>query len=171
MTTIDQLPVFTDVDSNAHFIGNGQFGTVYAINQERGLAAKFLKAWYDSAYVFRPEHILLLNDEYQVVVELYSAGISVPRPEGVFALTLPIYHCVPALVMEHVKGKNYEQLSASEQATARQLHALELDKVWELGFVPDDQKPSKNCLYRLEEKRVIMFDFGQWDRRQTRVSR
>lgn len=168
MMTIDDLPVFAEVDSDAYFIDAGCFGTVYAINQEQGLAAKFPKGKSAPRYAFRPWHISNLIDEYQVAVELYSAGISVPRPEGVFALTLPIYHCVPALVMEHVKGKTYQQLSYSEQATARQLHAQELDKVRELCFVPDDQYPRKNCLYRLEENKVILFDFGTWGKRKSR---
>lgn len=181
MTTIDELPVFTDIDEQPLFVGHGDYGTVYAINRQRNLAAKIWKSGWDNSYVFSEHHIAEAQREHDIARELYQNAISVPRPEGVFHIALPSLFpgqpYIPAFIMEHVRGVQYYSLNSEGRIKARELHAQELEKIRDTTrFVPQDVPFKKNCLYQLGENetevsKVILFDFGNWFRRSTEVSR
>ncbi len=165
MISIDDLPIFEDVDRKIRLVNSGSYSSVYLISKKLNLVAKIL---FD-----HPERSSIdqLEKEYFIQQELYDGNISVPKPEGVFVLrdvAIPNFHnllhpALPALVMEYVSGKEFGNLSLKEHYLAETLHAQELAKARELGFItPLDHNPGQNCLYRLEEGRVILFDFGNW---------
>lgn len=163
---IDQLPVFEDIDDD-RIIGEGSFGTVYAINGPRQLVAKIWKERKSSHYVFDQKHIQEASWEYHVASELYTKSISVPKPEGVFAISLPSVSPVPipAFIMEQVRGETYWDLSFMERIRATQLYDRELERVrGTTDLIPFDCYPDKNCLYQLGHDKIILFDFGEWRR-------
>ena len=166
VSTLDQLPVFEDIDGDG-IIDEGSFGTVYAINGSRQLVAKIWKGRKSHHYVFDQKHIQEALWEDHVASELYTKSISVPKPEGVFSISLPSVSPVPipAFIMERVRGETYWDLSFMERIRARQLYEGELGKVRETtNFIPFDHYPFKNCLYQLDHDKIILFDFGEWRR-------
>ena len=169
MRSLDDLPVFEDVDADVTLLDPGTSAHVYVINSRLELVAKVLHGRAER-YVFSPRDIPLLQMEYHFGRELYYGGVSVAKPEGVFAINLPTIYplvsFVPAFIMEDVKGESYLELDLSGQKRAEELHARELSKAIDLGFQPSlDHHPRQNCLYRLEEDKVILFDFGNWGKR------
>ena len=118
--SIDQWPVFEDIDDDG-IIGEGSFGTVYVINGPRQLVAKIWKGRGSDHYVFDQKHIQEGLWEHHIASELYTKGISVPKPEGVFAISLPSVSPVPipAFIMEQVRGETYWDLSFMERIKAK----------------------------------------------------
>lgn len=182
MTTLDDLPVFENIDKSTRFLGRGAHGRVYAINAGLNLAAKvWIDPFIPQRNLFSSTHIPAAEHEYMIARELYDAGISVPKPEGVYALTLPCLlplrarissfvfrrhlpddYRVPAFVMERIHGKAYHKLSEKEKSKARELHLLEMEKVSATGITPSDQSIAHNCLYRIDDDKVFLLDFGGW---------
>lgn len=181
MTTIDDLPVFEDIERQLQRLDQGGWATVYRVKARgRGrtdLIAKVMGIVSDDNVVWSPLvspyselAIEMLQHEAVINKELYESGISVPEPFGVFAVSAPAVYSpplVPAFLRELISGKKYSDLpNQREKVHAKMLHQRELDKASSLGYIiPSDHGDTyQNCLFRLEEDKAILFDFGNWKR-------
>ena len=185
MITIDDLPVFTDVDSQVSFVDSGTEAKIFMINRERGLVAKvyFNLFWNNQPYeylrgerLFSPETICYAKREFSIAEKLYSAGVSVPKPEGLFALSLPRLGIqrIPAFVMQYVDGKNFGSLPGEWCMRAKEAFQSELAKAITAGFTPaDDALPDWNVLYTVinnDDVKAVLFDFGGWKEKKKGLS-
>lgn len=169
MTKINQLPVLEVIDNRVCFIDHGGWGCVYSfetdkISPSKRVAGKVLSRKQNSRVAIRK-----LAFEARIDQELYTKGISVPQPFGVFAISLPHFYpesnLVAAFVQELISGEKYDDLASFvDREQACRLHRQEITKARDLGYkIPRDHlSPAYNCLFRLEEDKVILFDFGNW---------
>ncbi len=175
MTTLEDLPVFTDVDEKPVILNGGTFGKIVVINYRRQLVAKVLDDLdREGPYALRDVDIPDLQGEYRVQRFFYDHDISVPKPEGVFAVPLANQFdlpLVPALVMEYIDGRCYDDLNSDEAVIADSLFEQEYLKVLRLlgrfaanrrlvSPFPDHNKWS-NTLYSLDQNKAVFIDFGR----------
>ncbi len=165
MTTIDDLPLFGHI-TEAQKIERGGEGTIYRLSvdsQSFPLCAKVMNISPDDPLA--KHYFSNLNNDACVNQSLYEAGISVPRPLGLFRLALPPY-LIPAFVREYVEGYGYDQLPFRLRDQAVEIHALEREKAEQAGFVSfEDCSHVGNCLYTINDgkiERVTLFDFSYW---------
>ncbi|MBI2103177.1 hypothetical protein HYT55_05015 [Candidatus Woesearchaeota archaeon] len=178
MKTIDDLPRFTAVDYFSSVIGSSsREARVFLINKQRGLVAKVYKSLYwlsgddypiEDDQLTSPEAIHYARRECMVAERLYSTGVSVPRPEGVFALSLPSLQLplVPGFVMEHIFGKSYYSLPVELCGRAVCAFSVERKKAIAAGFTPVDLDYDHNVLYTPFDDGTVkatIFDFGGWE--------
>jgi len=119
-----------------------------------------------------------LRAEYCIADKLYDAGISVPKPEGVFLVSLntsksfdeemkhrSVHETVPAFVMEWLKDTILveEIKSSSEKEFAELLREKELSKARAIGFYSYDAH-WHNALWDKEKEKVYLIDFERWRR-------
>ncbi len=166
MTSLDDLPFFGHI-TEAKKIKSGTEGTVYRLRTDPvipfQLCAKVMTTSSDVTDKFRLSQI---GREALMNQKLYEAGISVPRPVGLFYLHLPSYSSpVPGFVREYVDGRSYSELFLWQKKEAELLHAEEREKAIREGFYPRDCGYYNNCLYtvrKMRVERVTLFDFTEW---------
>ena len=167
---ISDLPVFEDVDTVPRIINSGEMGKIVLINYPRGLVAKVLDNYTRGGpYYILESDLLDLRGEYNVQRFFYEHDISVPKPEGVFAIPLLKqfgYSLVPALVMEYVDGVNFKTLvrkgvGLDTLNQLRDLYAEEKRKVEKIGCYLADHSLSLNSLYQLNPSKTVLTDFGR----------
>ncbi len=175
MTTLENLPVFTDLDEKPRILNGGTFGKVVVINYQRRLVAKVLDdPDREGPYVLCDMDIPDLQGEYRVQRFFYDHDISVPKPEGVFAVPLPNQFdlpLVPALVMEYIDGRWYDNLNSDEAVIADSLFVSEYLKVLRLlnqfpanrslVYPFRDHTKFSNTLYSLDQNKAVFIDFGR----------
>ncbi len=182
MISIDDLPVFTDVDYDSTVINHGTEAKILWINRQRGLVAK---VYYNLFWInekdkqlkgdelFSSETICYAQREFLIAEGLYSAGVSVPKPEGVFALFVPILGIqrIPAFAMQYVDGKDFNNLSFELQQRANEVYQEEIVKARAAGFTPaDDTFSDWNVFYTVNDGDVkaVLHDFGGWKYQERR---
>ncbi len=155
--------------AGSHFIDAGCDGTVYRLTSD--LVVKFplrLDQW--DAENLRSKRVLLdrATKEYEMTRSLYDAGISVPRPEGVFSLNVcgedVCFQDVPAFVMQYIAGIRLSDCWGAYDARARQLRDDEIMKARSLGFSSGDWLTPKNSIYRPRDDKIVLLDFARWRR-------
>lgn len=180
MITVDDLPVFEDVDYNSTVIAPGTEAKIFMIHQERRLVAKVYHNLFwnnqrddylSEERLFSPETIAYAQRELAIAEKLYSAGVSIPRLEGLFALSFPRLGIpkIPAVVMEYVDGKSFYSLAKELRTPAVQSFNDELMKAKAAGFIPaDDTLSDWNVLYTVNDDTIkaVLFDFGGWKERR-----
>ncbi len=140
-------------------LGMGGHGSVFTVRREDDLVGK----------VFPREYEWMAEHEYNIASTLYSNGVSVPKPEGVYTLSLwgGLLH-KPAFVMERIRAPKLSRIFSkwidnSRRKELNQKLDLELDKARDLGFLLKDTG-AYNAFYSKEEDRIILFDFARWER-------
>ncbi len=168
---LEDLPEFTNIDK-PRFIEEGGYGDVYLVNQRKSLAAKILFA---SDKLTAGSRICELQKEYDICGFLFINGLSVPRPLGIYRLSVDFVdlerrelYGVPrpaAFVMEYVRGISKEEdFSKKEKEVALRLRDRELNKARCLGYIAADVEFG-NFIYQPEQNRVVLIDFAIWDRK------
>lgn len=167
MTTLDQLPVFENIDEQPRRIDRGLWGVVYLLDARSYQLGKV----FDNPFFGLDSSRAMIELGWEAMInrELYEQGISVPRPTGIFAISLPQFYPnhaqLPAFIREYVQGRMYASLTIhSEMKKAEELHQKEINRARDCGYgIPKDHMvPECNCLFCLEEDKVILFDFGNW---------
>lgn len=109
-----------------------------------------------------------LRQEHDVTNEVCQAGLSVPKPEGLFRIPmLPFGESSPAFVMQYVQGNTMMDLSTWKKLSAEirdKLHA-EVEKAQKLGFSTVDALHLGNAIYNPEENKVYLIDLELWVRK------
>lgn len=173
MVTIDELPVF-DMDKLPELVGVGSEGGVYRVHRERGLVAKAYHFLFGD--IKFPSRQNSLADkmvwyalrEAVVARKLFEAGISVPRPEGLYALLIPEFNptAVPGLVMEYVEVADPGLLYGKAYRQACMKADIERQKARDAGFSLCDSIYGHNVLFTLDKDgesiNVKLHDFGGW---------
>ena len=138
-------------------LGMGGDGSVYTVRRKDDLVGK----------VFSREDDWMAEHEYDIASTLYSNGVSVPKPEGVYTLSLwgGLLH-KPAFVMERIRVPRLDKIlkkwmDYSRRQELNQKLDRELNKARDLGFILDDAT-AYNAFYSEEEDRIILFDFARW---------
>ncbi|MBI2044499.1 hypothetical protein HYT23_00420 [Candidatus Pacearchaeota archaeon] len=108
-----------------------------------------------------------LKHEFDVAEELYHAGVSVPKPEGVIGIRDPeTSNFYPGFVMEYVNGIDLHKISdKSLFKIIFRLKDKEMELVKLLGFIPDDGYYLSNSIWCPEGKKVYLIDFEHWKRK------
>src|SRR3989344_5665303 len=114
MITIDDLPVFAG-DIEQVPVGRGEESKIYSIPAQNLALKVYHYQHYDygdnvlfsgvslvGEKRWSPQAIAYARREAAIAERLYQEGVSVPKPNGVFAFFLPeIKARVPAFVMEY----------------------------------------------------------------------
>ncbi len=138
-------------------LGIGVDGSVYTVRRRDDLVGK----------VFPRNNDHLAEHEFNIASTLYSNGVSVPKPEGVYTISLwGGLVKKPAFVMERIHAPRLDKLLRKWMNYSRRNelnHKLnrEFDKARDLGFVLKDASVY-NAFYSEEEDRMILFDFARW---------
>lgn len=151
-------------------IASGADGEVYRLNEN--LVGKFSRpfSWIHSNSLKAKKELLdAATKEFETARDLYSAGISVPRPLGVFSLDVADYGGIihgnmPVFVMDYVHGIRLGDCY-EEYSRARELRDKELDKARDLGFIPGDSISGGNSIYCSSQDRTFLIDFARWRRK------
>lgn len=101
-----------------------------------------------------------LQREHDTMRRLYSFGISVPKPYGVYSVVVnpELKIADPGIVMQRIYGINVELLNGDLRIKAEKLMEEELDKCRKSGFSLWDEGAS-NTLYCKEENKIYLIDF------------
>lgn len=138
-------------------LGIGGDGSVCTVQRQDQLVGKY----------FPREKEWLAEHEYIVASTLYSGGVSVPKPEGVYTLSLwGGLLQKPAFVMERIRVPRLDRIlkkwmNYSRRQELNQKLEQELDKARDLSFILKDAT-AYNAFYSEEEDRIILFDFARW---------
>lgn len=111
--------------------------------------------------------------EYEMLLRAYDAGLSVPKPQGVFNLeirdivksfkTIIEPAIVPGLVMEYISGRYIDKIvSENEQKEANRQLNTQVKKAEELGFLPVNHYTFLNSIWVSKEKRLYLIDISDW---------
>lgn len=101
--------------------------------------------------------------EFNLGVELYQNGISVPEMYGI--LTLDDYCSVACsyILMQKISGTEICFLIGEERKKAVRQFKDEIKKVLELGIVPKDADWYANSIFNSEADKVYLIDFELWE--------
>jgi serine/threonine-protein kinase RIO1 len=146
-------------DFTPEYLSEGVHGTIYRVSED--YVAKFVKS---------STKLTNLLKEFKIAKELYALGVSVPKPIGFFEVYKPkSVHSpegyYPAFVMEFIPDARYldlTDLSINEYSRAKDLWKIELQKVKDLKFKPEDCSDQNNALYVLPRDKVYLIDFFDW---------
>ncbi|MBR9682918.1 hypothetical protein GOV03_00050 [Candidatus Woesearchaeota archaeon] len=116
-----------------------------------------------------------IDYEFEIAQELYAAGISVPRPIGLFDAEVNregIVKTEKGFVMERLLDvASCGEDGNKNRELGRRLEGL-LKQCCELGFFPIDHHWTEwgghNVAYNPEEDQLYLFDFDQWERMDVR---
>ncbi len=167
MTTLEDLPVFTNLNERPIIFDSGDVGKVVVIDRQWRFVAKILDDRFrESSYEILPHHIADLQGEYRVQRFFYEHGVSVPKPEGIFAIPLPRAYpdhpLIPALIMERIDGDDFCLFhNPKDLLLAQSLFETERKKVYALGARLPDHRHDLNVLYQLLEEKAVLIDFGR----------
>ena len=142
-------------------IGKGQFASVYAITDNH--VAKV----YNWPYL--GDNLRDMQEEYENTREAWRAGISVPKPEGVFEVDIRWWKTAfglffpkrKAFVMEWIHGVRADDkgLDKGHGKRARELFHKEVEKCESLGFFSGDFRLN-NAIYVPYEKKIYLIDLA-----------
>jgi hypothetical protein len=113
--------------------------------------------------------------EYEISKTLYDAGISVPKPEGVFMIAPPknedwglfgFPKRFPAFVCQYIDGgiPTAKYLKPEEQRLIDKLVGEERRKVRKLGLNVEDGDGWENTLWVPQEQKIYLIDFSRWSK-------
>lgn len=132
------------------YVGRGKYNLIYMVGDSH--VVKFKR--YGGM-----EWRIFSEKEYEIARALYSMGISVPKPEGVYEIEHPkTKDIVPGFVMEYIPekrliiGGNYES----------GLWAREIKKVRGYGFEILDSGV-ENTIWCPQRKKIYLIDFEGWE--------
>jgi hypothetical protein len=159
-----KLKRFPQGDEITPRIGKGQFASVYAVSDTH--AAKV----YDWPY-FPGSYLRDMQEEYQNTLRAYEAGISVPKPEGVFKVKIRWFKTLfgyffpgrTALVMEWIKGERADKTDGNLHKRVRELFDKEVEKCMRLGFFSGDFYLN-NAIYAPERDKLYLIDLADCGR-------
>ncbi|MBT4376547.1 hypothetical protein HOD29_04190 [archaeon] len=151
-----------------NFIDGGTEGSVFLIN---GFAGKIVCTGLKLGDTVWSANKLI--DEYNIGVNLYNHGISVPKPKGVFLVdhlrssySKEISERNPAFLMEYLEGyKKIHTLGEKSGDRARELKYKEFAKFGRVDWFPHDFDHDENLMYSEEKDDLKILDFGRYERR------
>ena len=154
-------------------LGSGVQGRVYAISPQH--VAKVLKR--DRSPHGKEES---LEIELENLTALYNAGISVPKPEGIYKVRIRWFETAfgllfpekEALVMERIYGTRIESTAGRKlQSRVYTLYFRELKKAFHSGFISDDHivvgpsgKVYRNAIYDPKRDKIFLTDLMNFRR-------
>ena len=169
--TLESFPEFTDREGS-RFVDEGGYSLVYLLHQKRNLVGKI-------PFVFNKLQARLrlceLQKEYDICSHLYENGVSVPKPQGVYLTSIDFmspehkkWYSVSkpaALIMEYIDGLSKEEsFTPRQKQRGLELAEREMKKVKKLDCTPVDVGFG-NFIYQPEQNRVVLIDFGFWERK------
>lgn len=132
------------------YVNRGKYNLIHMVGNEHVVKFKRFRGM---------EWLLFSEHEYKIAKALYSLGISVPKPEGVFEIEHPkTKNIVPGFVMEYIPetrliiGGNNESV----------LWTREIKKVRMLGFDVLDSG-TDNVIWCPSRNRIYLIDFEGWE--------
>ncbi len=140
-----------------------------------GLVAKFIGSWEYIVGDREIESSVLrgLENEYNILRDAYQAGVSVPKPEGLFLVPKIkrgfVNHVLkrklptPAILMQYIDGIPMNRLGEKMWSEACELRYEERKRARQLGFDPADFI-DRNAIYCPSERRVYLVDVNEWGR-------
>jgi len=174
----------SDLDISADYpqcLDDGYHGEVFAVSDDlviddlvikvpKSLDNMFLRLKRKSV----ADVIKDLESEFEIQMQLYEGGVSVPKPKGMYVCKLPIVNGILSLfplkrkyfglVMERLSGINgataYGEGTA-EQEKLTDMTIAELEKAKSLGFEPWDTG-LHNTIYNPEMDKLWLVDFVGW---------
>lgn len=185
-TLLDSLVPFPGqtLQVTPHVSPSPSLSPVYLVSQNH--VAKPNRRWLSAVFTGDVEERLVyykrsiekeqnrLLHEYTLLHEAHRAGLAVPKPEGLFTVTLYDPSCsfltiprsAPTLVMEYLKGTiRLDKIDSKEENIARRKYGAELEKARQLGFEPDDTGYG-NALWQPATQRAFMIDLECWRRKR-----
>ena len=137
--------------------------------------------FYNVIYELTEQHVVKVNrpdrdatvedlvQESQVAHQLYNEGVSVPKPEGIFKVKIRWGKNLYGLwfptkigfVMEKINGINGDEINGDLRKKVEELHQIELEKCWKLGFFTGDIDLS-NSIYDSVNAKSYLIDFYGW---------
>ncbi len=110
-----------------------------------------------------------LHKELETQRLFYDSGITVPKPEGIFGVTIrnfPYFESrrVPGFVMQYIPGVMVDQMFRTKfHSEVDQKHREEREKAMALGYVPGE---AHNAIWNPKERKVYLIDFRFWVRKK-----
>ncbi|MBI2145919.1 hypothetical protein HYU22_01090 [Candidatus Woesearchaeota archaeon] len=176
----EQLPVYTPEYQHCPQLN----GTWHVRRVSSGLVAKLSRSWEffvdmdtdeeerrKSNEAVRDSLLIGLENEYSMLKAVYEAGVSVPKPEGVFLVPVPrdgILNYLqgrklltPGILMQYIAGIPMNKLRGKRLDEAFRLRHEELRKCKIAGFDPLDTI-ERNAIYSPLENKVYLVDVENW---------
>src|SRR3989338_4649611 len=172
----DQIPIYTPEYSRCPQLN----GTPHVRRVSSGLVAKFFTMYeYNIDEVGDSEEgrkeneearrygIQKLENEYLMLKAVYDAGVSVPKPEGIFFV--PVLRrgklnylrkrkfLAPGILMQYIEGIPLNRLRGKRLSEVADLHHKEVRKCKIAGFDPRDTL-DRNAIYNPLENKVYLVD-------------
>jgi RIO-like serine/threonine protein kinase len=148
-----KYPLFKEVESLAE-IDAGDFAAVFRISPDY-----VVKVPHDSV----PEQNL--GKEYYIHQRLFNSVIRVPKPLGIFRVSIYSLDQFPVtetgLVMQFIRGEKGAKASAIPKKEIIRKLDSELQKCLDLGFIPFDEG-IHNCLLEDDTHEIYLIDFAGW---------
>ena len=108
----------------------------------------------------------ILYKEFKIQELAYLAGLSVPKPEGIFEVKIRdriFAKKRKGVVMEYVPGILLEDLKGTDIFfKAKNQRDMELEKAEMLGFTHFDAICYLNSIWNPEKQRIYLIDFESW---------
>jgi len=162
-------------------IGRGCSSIVYAISKDLAIKIITPRSIIPPYSIRNPKLDINTNSferlarEFEIQRQLYEGGISVPRPEGIFACTFPLFEHIsffkkyfPGLIMERLYGvKGTHALygkSCTEDEKLTGMMEAEFDRAMALGFKKSIDACLDNTIYNPEIDKLWLIDFGGWSK-------
>lgn len=113
-----------------------------------------------------------LKKEFEIMSNLFLEGVSTPKPLcfidnlklknldnlwGLFGGTN-----LKGIIMSKLEGMRGDLVPEKYVERVNRLFEIECNKIEKLGFIPKDFGLF-STMYNIEEDRLYLFDFGQWD--------
>lgn len=170
--SLEQIMCYELIQENqplTEVIGDGGYSRVYKLTDDY-----VVKVMFDDGHRDR-------NRDYEYIIanELYEAGISVPKPVGLFDVKVVRAHygrifmeeggfvLERGFVMDRVRDDKVECFDKGRELGQRL--DRELTKCEELSFIPHDNcwygRGGHNVLYDKKQDKLYLIDFGLWERK------
>jgi hypothetical protein len=150
---------------------------VQELIQERGLLTELVGSGGDGeVYKLTDDYVVKIaekdcgiNHEYSIADELYKAGISVPRPMGIFNVKIDYGGYVPEKEGFVMGFARKDKCKRGKKLELNQRLNQELEKCKRLGFIPFDidwdERKGHNVLYNKKRDIFYLIDFDFWKRK------
>ena len=166
---------------------SGHKERIFQISEQH--VAKIVRHWRPS----KNNRTNLLQHECEMTTEAYQNGLSVPRPEGIYAVTLfepernqksqknlfpiprpgSLYAELPSEPVRLQKPQIaiafvMQYIKGSyphDSESALELYDLEIAKAKHLGFIPGPDQSHSQSLWVPEEEKIYLLDLEYWTRR------
>ena len=149
-----------ETEATVYSLGDGNCAKIrHVLQASLGLGRKLLR---DTAACKK------LAWECKVAQDLADNNRSVPKPQGVFKVEVPVDKNAPNLkahfpgfVMQEIPGVPISKLTGETQERAIEMYNEELAKAKELGYREIDDNFG-NGLYVPSQDKVFLIDFADW---------